>query len=128
MEPTRAIIVDDEELARSIIREYLAEHVEIDIVAECSNGFEAVKAFEVHAVDYLLKPFSRERFEPSIYHCQLEHHPSGDQLCFLLGEYGGTVYQPCVKVCFAHAVSRPDGEYFDELFDGVAGAVLPGGG
>jgi two-component system, LytTR family, response regulator len=45
----RAIIVDDEELARSIIREYLAEHPEIDIVAECSNGFEAVKAFEAHA-------------------------------------------------------------------------------
>jgi two-component system LytT family response regulator len=112
MEPTRAIIVDDEELARSIIREYLADHVEIEIVAECSNGFEAVKAvtelkpdllfldvqmpklngfevlelvesdlvvifitayeqyavkaFEVHAVDYLLKPFSRERFDEAL--------------------------------------------------------------
>lgn len=112
METTRAIIVDDEELARSIIREYLADHVEIEIVAECSNGFEAVKAvtelkpdllfldvqmpklngfevlelvesdvvvvfitayeqyavkaFEVHAVDYLLKPFSRERFDEAL--------------------------------------------------------------
>ncbi|MCX6134496.1 MAG: LytTR family DNA-binding domain-containing protein [Ignavibacteriales bacterium] len=112
MDTTRAIIVDDEELARSIIREYLAEHVEIEIVAECSNGFEAVKAvtelkpdllfldvqmpklngfevlelvesdivvifitayeqyavraFEVHAVDYLLKPFSRERFDEAL--------------------------------------------------------------
>ena len=112
MEPTRAIIVDDEELARSIIREYLAGHPEINIVAECSNGFEAVKAvtelkpdllfldvqmpklngfevlelvesdlvvvfitayeqyavkaFEVHAVDYLLKPFSKERFDESL--------------------------------------------------------------
>jgi two-component system LytT family response regulator len=112
METIQAIIVDDEELARSIIREYLAEHPEIKIVAECSNGFEAVKAvtelkpdlafldvqmpklngfevleliesdlvvvfitayeqyavkaFEVHAVDYLLKPFSKERFDEAL--------------------------------------------------------------
>jgi two-component system, LytTR family, response regulator len=112
METTRAIIVDDEDLARSIIREYLADHPEIEIVAECANGFEAVKAvtelkpdllfldvqmpklngfevleliesdivvifitayeqyavkaFEVHAVDYLLKPFSRERFDEAL--------------------------------------------------------------
>lgn len=112
MDTTRAIIVDDEELARSIIREYLAGHVEIEIAAECSNGFEAVKAvtelkpdllfldvqmpklngfevlelvesdivvifitayeqyavraFEVHAVDYLLKPFSRDRFDEAL--------------------------------------------------------------
>ena len=112
MEPIQAIIVDDEELARSIIREYLAEHPEIEILAECSNGFEAVKAvtelkpdlafldvqmpklngfevleliesdlvvvfitayeqyavkaFEVHAVDYLLKPFSKERFDEAL--------------------------------------------------------------
>lgn len=114
MDTMRAIIVDDEELARSIIREYLVEHPDIEIVGECSNGFEAVKAvtdlkpdllfldvqmpklngfevlelierdiavvfttayeqyavkaFEVHAVDYLLKPFSRERFEESLLH------------------------------------------------------------
>ncbi len=112
MQTIQAIIVDDEDLARSIIREYLAEHSEIQIVAECSNGFEAVKAatelkpdlvfldvqmpklngfevlelierdlvvifvtayeqyavkaFEVHAVDYLLKPFSRERFDEAL--------------------------------------------------------------
>jgi len=40
----KTIIVDDEELARGLIREYLASHQEIDIVAECANGFEAVKA------------------------------------------------------------------------------------
>ena len=112
METIKAIIVDDEELARSIIREYLADHPEIQIISECSNGFEAVKsitdlkpdllfldvqmpklngfevlelietdltvifvtayeqyavkAFEVHAVDYLLKPFSRERFDEAL--------------------------------------------------------------
>jgi two-component system LytT family response regulator len=112
MDKIQTIIVDDEKLARSIIREYLAEHAEIEIVSECSNGFEAVKAitelkpqltfldvqmpklngfevlelieadlavifvtayeqyavkaFEVHAVDYLLKPFSKERFDEAL--------------------------------------------------------------
>jgi two-component system LytT family response regulator len=112
METIRTIVVDDEELARSIIREYLGDHPEVVIDAECSNGFEAVKAitelkpdlvfldvqmpklngfevleliesdltvifvtayeqyavkaFEVHAIDYLLKPFSRERFDEAL--------------------------------------------------------------
>lgn len=101
------IIVDDEALARGILREWLGSHPDVEILAECGNGFEAVKAatelkpdllmldiqmpkldgfdvleligggipvifitaydsyavraFEVHAVDYLLKPFSAER-------------------------------------------------------------------
>jgi len=109
----RAVIVDDEELARGYLREMLAAHPEIEIVAECANGFEAVKAiveaapdlvfldvqmpkldgfevlelidprspavifvtaydqyamraFDAHAVDYLLKPFSVERFERAL--------------------------------------------------------------
>ena len=108
----RVIIVDDEDLARGIIREYLASHPDIQVIGECSNGFDAVKAisesapdllfldvqmpklngfevldllavkprvvfvtaydfyaikaFEVNAVDYLLKPFSRERFEQAL--------------------------------------------------------------
>jgi two-component system LytT family response regulator len=108
----RAVIVDDEELARRLLREYLAEHPDIEIVAECGNGFEAVKAvndlkpdllfldiqmpklngfemlelldrepavvfitaydehalraFEVHAVDYVLKPFSPERLSEAL--------------------------------------------------------------
>ena len=106
------LIVDDEELARQVLRELLAAHPEIQILAECANGFEAVKAvaehkpdllfldvqmpklsgfdvlelierniavifvtaydqyamkaFEVHAVDYLLKPIGRERFEAAL--------------------------------------------------------------
>ena len=109
----KALIVDDEELARKLLREMLSSHPEIEIAAECGNGMEAVKsaaehkpdllfldvqmpkltgfdvlelierdnvgvifvtaydqyamkAFEVHAVDYLLKPFSRERFEAAL--------------------------------------------------------------
>jgi len=104
----RAIIVDDEPLARQVVREFLSADEDFEIVAECANGFEAVKAvsqhdpdvlfldiqmpkldgfevlalldrspavvfvtahdehalraFEVHALDYLLKPFSEERF------------------------------------------------------------------
>lgn len=109
----KALIVDDEELARKLLREMLNDHKEVEVVGECGNGMEAVKAagehkpdllfldvqmpkltgfdvlelidpagvavifvtaydqfamkaFEVHAVDYLLKPFSRERFEAAL--------------------------------------------------------------
>lgn len=108
----RVVIVDDEELARQMLREFLSRHAEIEIIAECANGFEAVKAvtelkpdllfldiqmpkldgfevleligtdraivfvtaydeyairaFDIHAVDYLLKPFSAERFEAAL--------------------------------------------------------------
>jgi len=109
----KALIVDDEELARKLLREMLNSHAEIEVAAECGNGMEAVKAaaehkpdllfldvqmpkltgfdvlelieregvavifvtaydqyamkaFDVHAVDYLLKPFSRERFEAAL--------------------------------------------------------------
>ena len=103
----RVVVVDDEPLARTVVREF-AERQGVEVVAECGNGFEAVKAvselapdlmfldvqmpkldgfevlellgrsvpvifttaydqyalraFEVHAIDYLLKPFSEERF------------------------------------------------------------------
>jgi two-component system LytT family response regulator len=40
----RAVIVDDEDLARQILREYLRGEEDIEIVAECANGFAAVKA------------------------------------------------------------------------------------
>jgi two-component system, LytTR family, response regulator len=108
----RVLIVDDEELARFVVRELVEAHSEIEVVAECVNGFEAVKAvaehkpdllfldvqmpkltgfdvlelvgtdtpvifvtaydefamkaFEVHAVDYLLKPVGKERFEAAL--------------------------------------------------------------
>lgn len=107
-----ALIVDDEELARGVIREFLETEEDIEIVGECANGFEAVKAaaahepqllfldvqmpkldgfevleligpgpvvifvtafdqyatraFDAAAVDYLLKPFTAERFRVSL--------------------------------------------------------------
>jgi two-component system LytT family response regulator len=108
----KALIVDDEELARHVIREFLQSHPDIGVAAECANGMDAVKAvaehkpnlifldvqmpkltgfdvleligtdvpvifvtaydqyamraFEVHAVDYLLKPIGRERFDAAL--------------------------------------------------------------
>jgi two-component system LytT family response regulator len=39
----QTVIVDDEALARSVLREFLGAHDDIEIAAECGNGFEAVK-------------------------------------------------------------------------------------
>ena len=42
--PLRAIIIDDEPLARSIVQEYLRGYPEIQVLQECNDGFEGVKA------------------------------------------------------------------------------------
>lgn len=108
----KTILIDDEPLARSITREYLQSYSEIEVVQECNDGFEgvkaiaqhkpdlifldiqmpkingfemlelidtppavifttafdeyAMKAFETHAIDYLLKPFSKDRFDKAM--------------------------------------------------------------
>jgi two-component system, LytTR family, response regulator len=108
----KAVLIDDEPLARSIVSEYLQAFPEITIAQECNDGFEgikaitqhkpdlifldiqmpkingfemlelieqppavifttafdeyAIKAFESRAIDYLLKPFSKERFEKAV--------------------------------------------------------------
>lgn len=108
----RTLVVDDEELARQVMRELLSAHPDIEVIAECKNGLEAVKAvaehkpdllfldvqmpkltgfdvleligaevpvifvtaydeyamkaFEVHAVDYLLKPVGKERLAAAL--------------------------------------------------------------
>jgi two-component system, LytTR family, response regulator len=108
----KVVIIDDELLARSLVKEYLAAYPEITLAQECGDGFEgikaiqqhqpdlifldiqmpkingfemlelieqppavifttafeeyAIKAFEAHAIDYLLKPFSKERFDKAI--------------------------------------------------------------
>jgi two-component system LytT family response regulator len=51
--PLSAVIVDDEELARAFLRDMLSGHPEIEVAAECANGFEAVKAISETAPDLL---------------------------------------------------------------------------
>ncbi len=108
----KAIIIDDEPLARLMVKEYLQHYPHIHVVQECNDGFEgmkaiqqhqpdlifldiqmpkingfemlelidnppqvifttafeeyAIKAFDAHAADYLLKPFSKERFDKAM--------------------------------------------------------------
>lgn len=119
MNPLRALIVDDEDLGRAVVREHLGAHPDIEVVGEASNGFEglklagelkpdllfldiqmpkldgfevlellegdpavvfvtafdqhALKAFDAHAVDYLLKPFSKERFDAAVEKARAQH-------------------------------------------------------
>ena len=53
MSKIRAVIVDDEDLARQVLREYLGGEEDIEVVAECSNGFDAVKIVSEHRPDLL---------------------------------------------------------------------------
>lgn len=108
----KVIIIDDEPLARSVVKEFLRKHKELELAQECGDGFEglkaiqqhqpdlvfldiqmpkitgfemlelleqappiifttafdeyAIKAFESHAVDYLLKPFNQDRFDKAV--------------------------------------------------------------
>jgi len=112
MKKIRALIIDDEYLARSVITSFLKDDDLVEVVGECANGFEglkaiqemkpdlvfldvmmpkltgfemlelledppfiifstaydqyAIKAFEKSAIDYLLKPYSKERFAVSL--------------------------------------------------------------
>ena len=112
MQPVSTIIIDDEPLARDIVKRYASEIEGLNVVAECGDGFEAlrqiqvfkpdllfldiqmpkldgfellevldynpaiifatafdqfaIKAFEMNPVDYLLKPFSKERSQGAV--------------------------------------------------------------
>lgn len=48
-----ALIIDDEPLARNIILEYLKEYPQIQITAECNNGFEGIKAVKEYQPDLI---------------------------------------------------------------------------
>src|SRR3989440_11291007 len=50
----RTIVVDDEPLAREGVRQVLADEPDVEIVAECADGVEAVKAIEHHRPDLLI--------------------------------------------------------------------------
>jgi two-component system LytT family response regulator len=121
----KVILIDDEPLARMIVKEYLETRPEVTVVQECGDGFEgvkaiaqhqpdlifldvqmpkitgfemlelleqppsvifttafdeyAMKAFEAHAVDYLLKPFSKERFDAAL-NKWLENRPGKEAI------------------------------------------------
>jgi two-component system, LytTR family, response regulator len=53
MQPISVIIIDDEQLARGLIKEYLQELPHVTILAECENGFEGVKAIAMHKPDLI---------------------------------------------------------------------------
>ena len=122
----RALVADDELLARKFIRRMLKQDSEVEIVAECSNGTEAVatirkekpdlvfldvqmpemngfavldavrldhlpeiifttayesyaiRAFELHALDYLLKPFDQVRFKAALKYAKERFHSQQD--------------------------------------------------
>jgi two-component system LytT family response regulator len=59
----RVAIVDDEELARNVVREYLSDCDDVEIVAECANGFEAVKAVSEVKPDLLLLDIQMPRLD-----------------------------------------------------------------
>ena len=155
----QAVIVDDEELARQVLREFLSAHAEIEIAAECANGFEAVKtvaerkpdlvfldiqmpkldgfevleligneaavvfvtaydnyairAFEVHAVDYLLKPISVERFEAALARAK--------------ERVGGKTSIGAVPAAELAAAPRPPQQYADRIpvRDGAKVFIVP---
>src|SRR6185503_3169761 len=52
--PLRIVIVDDEPLARAVLAEFLAAEANVEVVAQCANGFEAVKAVSELTPDLLL--------------------------------------------------------------------------
>jgi two-component system LytT family response regulator len=49
----RTLVIDDEDLARSIVTEYLRDEPDIEVLAECNNGFDAVKAVNQHRPDLI---------------------------------------------------------------------------
>jgi two-component system LytT family response regulator len=134
----RLLLADDEPLARTLVRQYAAEHPQIEIVAECQSGDEvrdglasarpdvalldirmpgtdvfvvlaeraasgaslpavifatafdsyAVRAFELHAVDYLVKPFTAERFDAALQRVRQMPRPAGAGLSDVLRDLG----------------------------------------
>jgi two-component system LytT family response regulator len=68
MASIRAIIVDDEPLARRGLELRLRVLQDFEIVAQCANGRQAIDAVAAHAPDYLLKPLVDERFERTFAH------------------------------------------------------------
>jgi two-component system LytT family response regulator len=159
----RAVIVDDEAPARALLREYLGAHPDVEVVGECTNGFEAVKrigelepdlvfldiqmpkldgfevlelldhppevvfvtaydeyalrAFEVHAVDYVLKPVGRERLVDALARVRQR----------IGGAASAAAPAPAPSPAALAAAARPPGRYVERLLvkDGANVHVIP---
>ena len=61
--PLGVVIVDDEELARALVKEYLASHPDVTVLAECANGFEAVKSVAETKPDVLFLDVQMPRLD-----------------------------------------------------------------
>lgn len=63
----------------SVIRQVGAEHMPAVVFVTAYDEY-ALRAFEVHAIDYLLKPFGRDRFQQTLQHARqhLERRRAGD--------------------------------------------------
>ncbi len=158
--PYKALIIDDEAPARMLIRDYLQAYPQIQVVAECDNGFEgvrqiqqdqpdlifldvqmpklngfemlelldpvplvifstafdqyAIRAFELNAADYLLKPYSKERFDQAVQKALV--HLSKDD-------------KPSENLNRISASALPEGEYLDRFVvrTGTKIKVIPAG-
>ncbi|TRX62669.1 response regulator [Fulvivirga sp. M361] len=49
----KVLIIDDEKLARDVVKAYLKEHADLQVTGECANGFEGVKYIHEHKPDLL---------------------------------------------------------------------------
>ncbi|MEO8852765.1 MAG: LytTR family transcriptional regulator DNA-binding domain-containing protein [Ginsengibacter sp.] len=49
----KVIIIDDEPLARGIVKEFLQTHTDLELVAECADGFEGIKAIQQYQPDLI---------------------------------------------------------------------------
>jgi two-component system LytT family response regulator len=57
----KALIIDDEPLARMIVKEYLQKHKEIELLQECNDGFEGLKAIQQYQPDLIFSRYSNAK-------------------------------------------------------------------
>ncbi|MBC7525192.1 MAG: LytTR family transcriptional regulator DNA-binding domain-containing protein [Flavobacterium sp.] len=144
MEKIKVVIIDDEILARNLLKEYLLDHENFTLIAECKNGIEAIgvinalqpdlifldiqmpgktgfevlqeidffpkiifstaydsfalQAFEVNAIDYLLKPYTKVRFENALQKIKIHDSYKPENIINLLDAMPIKTYSKTVLV------------------------------
>jgi two-component system LytT family response regulator len=114
-----AIIIDDELLARDIIRTYLQDHADINIVGECANGFEGVKMINELKPDLIFLDIQMPKITGFEMIELLDHHPiiifstAFDQYAIKAFEMSATDYllKPYDKVRFAEAIKKVQAKF-----------------